>query len=1659
MQPSSSGQSRYELREVLGRGGMGVIYVAWDRLMRREVALKTIIDVTSPEAVELFYREWGVQASITHPNIVEIYDIGEMEQEGARRPYFVMPLLEGATLSDLIRSSSTQLTLERVVSMIVQVCRGLQAAHDRDLIHRDLKPSNIFVLRDDSVKILDFGIARAGGSAQTAVRGTLSYMAPELLQMKPASVASDIFAVGVLAYEALTGRRPFDGATDEEVSRAISHVNPPAISELNPAVPMNVSRAVAKAMAKQSWHRYPSAREFGDTLYRAFRGESIDIFDPSRVQPRVERAKRAFEQGEYPIAAEILAELEAEGFVEQEVTTLRRQVEQAQRRISVRAFLDGARRFNDEEEFTLALRKVQEALDIDPGNTDAQALKADIERRRRSRKIEEWAKIARQHLDNNAFDHARQAVNSLLELRPNEPHAVAMLAEIQRKEEEFQKAKEEKTRIFSSARAAFERGEVTTALTQLERWMELERAAPESGSENLLSRQSFYRQVRGEHEATRPADDQARQHLAESRFDQALALCTQFLAKYPDHALFQALQFDILERKRQDLSSFIAETDRRAEAEPDLERRIAILEQAAAQYPDEDHFQRALRFTRDKRTLVDSVVSKARLFEDEGRFSEAHDQWEMLQAIHPAYPGLEFELERLRTRRQSQARQEARSRWITDIDHLTESRDFARALAAAQQALHEFPGDPELAELHRQAESAAKQAAQAQDLADQAQHARAAGDHERAVSLLREATELNPANPDLRAALVQALADQARALSQQNPSSAEPVVEQLLELDPSHTLGLNLRALREDQAREEFVSWCTAQARKLQSAGDLEGAATIVRQGLEKHPREPRLEQLLANLERVLGDQARAATRAKDIALLNRFLEKGELVKQEKTADRVLRSLEEIGGRHPSDAEIQNLVQRVRSSFGTAHPSPQAPTDLPPPPPIPTAPVIEPVKPQADAPPLFATQPIEAAPPPPPPPPPAPKAKPAPKPVPGSSPIDRFLPAALGQNPKLRNLILAAGVMIVLLGVVAILRQAFAPSASTVPVSISTTPSGASIRIAGENKGLSDLTLQLAPGDYQAEALLDGYEPAATRFTVRPGEPLNLSLNLTSWRASFRLYSEAEDGKATFGDRPLATGPSGDILYDGFADGDYLLTYSSRAGEVSANLRFTSGALPSLVAPPQAKNFVLVLVHQRGDRAIVYSNVPGARAGLDGAPAEPIPIEGREFSQLSPGDHRLVIEEEKMVRTITLSSGGGPAVNAYIFAPAAPDRGTLLLVAGVDGAQVTINNRRHWQLTRNGQLRIASLAPGNYEIRVSRDGYETSSAQRIEIKPGEETRLALELKPVARMATLSLSGQPGTQVLIDGNLIGEIDSSGAYSTPVTPGAHTLELRRGAARSRPVELTFRAGETLSPPAAELALVQPDGTVRFDPSPADATLLIRRQGEPESAGRRVTGNSITLAEGSYAVVGSAPGHTSSQVIFAVQPGATVTVPIRLAAAATKAPPKAAPTGLGMADFDEPNEWDNQEGWWVRRGGNYATFGRTPVSGTFSFTIQLRRGKRLQWFANYRDARNHLLFRIDRKSFYRLSVVNGRTTELEKVDHGLEGANTFTFRVSIAPSGVTHQLNRRGEWVTLDDWTNPPGDPTGGKFGFYIPGGKFLTGSDEYALRDFQYSPGTR
>jgi serine/threonine-protein kinase len=855
MAQSSHIEDRYEIREILGRGGMGVVYRAFDTLMRREVALKTILDFENTAALDLFFKEWGVLSTMVHPNVINIYDVGEFEHEGARKPFFVMPLLPGVTLDQQIKEGSARLTVNTVVDIIAQAARGLQAAHEKGLVHRDVKPSNIFVMQDDSVKLIDFGIARvASAESRTSLKGTLYYMAPEQLQMKPPSPQSDQYALAVTCYEALTRRRPFQGSTDADLAESILSDTPPPASDLNAQVSFAVSQVVHKGMAKQPFHRFLSTKEFGEALQSALRGELLDIFNPEKIRPRLQRARESFEQGDYAFASEILAEVEGEGHLDQDVSLLRSQLDHAIRKKDIQQLLDTAKRFHSAHEYPLALRKIQEALELDGADADALALKSVVEKERRERKIGEWRTLARQHLDNLAFDRAREAVENVFDLTPNDSEALTLVAEIERKEQDVNRLRADKQDLYRSARTAWERGELTSALSRLEMLVNLEREAPESDTGRSASYQNFYQQVRSEHDSVKNAYDEARGLLATDHFDEALQRCNQVLAKYPQHALLQALKFDVEERRRQMLSSQIADVDRKVAAEPDLDKRVALLEEASKQHPDESHFERALRLAREKRDLVNSIVQKAGYLEESGQFPEALDQWQMLRSIYGEYPGLDIEIQRVSKRKEQQARQDAKSGWVRQVDRFLETHEFERAEAALENALKEFPQDAELLELEKVVRKNRELARQASELLKQARELTEAGNDEASLEALRQGLQLDPRNTMLRTVLQNTLYERAQRVAEADPEAAAPTLAELLELSPNHPGARSLSTQIGDRKKEGDLSQVLAQARRLQADSNFDGALETVRQGLTRYPNEPRLAELEETLARVRAE-------------------------------------------------------------------------------------------------------------------------------------------------------------------------------------------------------------------------------------------------------------------------------------------------------------------------------------------------------------------------------------------------------------------------------------------------------------------------------------------------------------------------------------------------------------------------------------------------------------------------------------------------------------------------------------------------------------------------------------------------------------------------------------------------------------------------------------
>ena len=260
---------RYEIIGELGQGAMGIVYKAKDPLIDRIVAIKTIsLNLATDEKEEneaRFYQEAKAAGRLSHPNIVTVYDVGKSGDVA----YIAMEFLEGRELRDILNDGD-RLPVDQVLDIVVQVALGLAYAHDYGIVHRDVKPSNIMVVRDGHAKITDFGIARmASASIRTQtgmVMGSPKYMSPEQVMGKPTDQRSDIFSLGVMLYEMLTGQTPFAGENISTIMYQTLNAVPPPPNTLNPEVPGMLNFIVAKALAKGLDDRYQNAKEFANDL-------------------------------------------------------------------------------------------------------------------------------------------------------------------------------------------------------------------------------------------------------------------------------------------------------------------------------------------------------------------------------------------------------------------------------------------------------------------------------------------------------------------------------------------------------------------------------------------------------------------------------------------------------------------------------------------------------------------------------------------------------------------------------------------------------------------------------------------------------------------------------------------------------------------------------------------------------------------------------------------------------------------------------------------------------------------------------------------------------------------------------------------------------------------------------------------------------------------------------------------------------------------------------------------------------------------------------------------------------------------------------------------------------------------------------------------------
>src|SRR3954469_13134479 len=314
VQPGES-VGHYRIVDPIGAGGMGTVYLARDTKLDRKVAIKFIShEFSSNESgVERFIQEAKAASALSHPNILTIHEIGEH----AGSPYIVSEYIAGKTLRQVI--SEGYLELARKINIFVQIAAGLQAAHSARIIHRDIKPENVILRSDGYAKILDFGLAKLlpyqpsyvgleeatlqqNETASGVIIGTVSYMSPEQARGAHVDARSDIFSLGILIYETVTGISPFAGATMADTFANLIRKDPPAMSSLVAGVPDELQRIVAKCLCKERAERYQTVKELLRDLNMLRNDESAEIVLPRISAPSTERETAVLQSTDLPIA-------------------------------------------------------------------------------------------------------------------------------------------------------------------------------------------------------------------------------------------------------------------------------------------------------------------------------------------------------------------------------------------------------------------------------------------------------------------------------------------------------------------------------------------------------------------------------------------------------------------------------------------------------------------------------------------------------------------------------------------------------------------------------------------------------------------------------------------------------------------------------------------------------------------------------------------------------------------------------------------------------------------------------------------------------------------------------------------------------------------------------------------------------------------------------------------------------------------------------------------------------------------------------------------------------------------------------------------------------------------------------------------------------------
>ncbi len=826
---------KYEVQGELGKGGFGQVLRAYDPTVGRLVAIKVLNATDDKSALNRFRNEATAAGNLHHKNIITIHEFGE--DNGLF--YLVMEFLEGHDLQRVMANGGSN-TLAQKLDIMVQVAEGLHSAHQNGVVHRDVKPANVMVLRDGSVKMMDFGIARLTRDQSTRLTqhgfmiGTVLYMAPEQLSGQEVDALCDIWAYGVMFYELLTGTHPFQAADARVVMFKISTQEPDPISKTVPACPEALEAVMRRLLAKDR-----------DARYQTLEDALFDI-EPIRIELRKQDAARFLSEAQELFAQDQLdaAQMMVRRILDldasnREARLLRERVQQRLRlrnlKPRVEAILKEAEKAIEQNGFEKALQQLESAAKLDAGNTLIQSRIVQVrnlkdQRERAAQPIAE----AQRYLELQNLTGAFQQASEALRIDPQNPDAIRLSESIKQE----LKAREDRYKLQEEQRSAEERREklsqeLTAArelLRQLQfgpavkRLEELTREHP--GEDSISELLAHARSEALSRERTENVEKMGREAWALSKslqFGPALELLDQGLRHHPDDPVLARLLAAVRSAKaaheREQAVFKALEECKQLRERGSWEEALRVVERALSEF-GEDPALRDLRkeIERDRENAIraDTIrkaTTEAKELIEWGRANAAVQVLERTVALYPDDSGLGRLLEATRARDREQEQKRHTQDLLNQVLRLEAARQWPAALGALEKALEKYPDAEDLKAAGERIHKAQAEAEQARKVSS-------------ALQEIRKQIE----RKDWSGA--RKLVDAAH-LDFPGQSAFSGLLDQIHREEHQHEIETVARSIQE-QIRQ----------------GDLAGAADAASTGLISYPDEPSLRALAEEVRR-----------------------------------------------------------------------------------------------------------------------------------------------------------------------------------------------------------------------------------------------------------------------------------------------------------------------------------------------------------------------------------------------------------------------------------------------------------------------------------------------------------------------------------------------------------------------------------------------------------------------------------------------------------------------------------------------------------------------------------------------------------------------------------------------------------------------------------------